>query len=44
MKLIQNILFSEKKIITLTRIAGYCASSTECSDHSLKKLQIFKNS
>ena len=22
-----------------TRIAGYCASSTECSDHSLKKIQ-----
>ena len=21
----------------LTRIAGYCASSTDCSDHSLKK-------
>ena len=26
-----------KKIIPITRIAGYCASSTECSDHGLKK-------
>ena len=25
--------------LTETRIAGYCASSTEYSDHNLKKLQ-----
>ena len=24
-----------------TRIADCCSSSTECSDHSLKKIQIF---
>ena len=26
-----------KKLQIATRIAGYCASSTECSDHSLKE-------
>ena len=25
-----------------TRIAGYCASSTECFDHSLSKKNFFK--
>ena len=25
----------------ITRIAGNCASSTECSDHRLKKIEIF---
>ena len=26
----------------LTRISGYCASNTECSDHSLKKYKVYK--
>ena len=29
-------LFFFKKRSTLTRIVGYCASSTKCSDHGLK--------
>ena len=35
--LVFGVQFKLLAISNETRIAGYCASSTECSEHSLKK-------
>ena len=35
------MFFFAKKSAIKTRIANYCASSTECSDYFLKKENIF---
>ena len=41
-RILKETITKKMKTQLETMIAGYCASSTECSDHNLQKVQKFK--